>query len=392
MKKFLSILVTILFAFTLVACDDDSNDGDTITHKVTYYNYEKLYFEEIVEDGQLATKPTNPNANSDEYVFLEWQLDGKEFSFDTKITKDIELYAAYTENSKVVQLFNDLSFSNGFGLKGVSTNDGSKVFRHLTTDNLDNQYDWEMGQWWTKYDLKDAEYEYVNGVHIYKNESHEIKINTTKNSLYTKLLASKEYDKPRENGENWPHILIEQSKKNVPIAGAKKVIASLDFNIIRCDNMMSESEYDSGRHAAQYVWYLTLRNIVPTDSDPDKVGKNGDYLWFGIPIYDNRYPKGVEEYKMIDQGFVGATNKLIYGMSSKEYLTELPIQFGKTYHIEIDILPYLTTAYVYGITNGALKNTNWENMYLGYMNFGWELPGTFDVESEVSNISVKVYY
>lgn len=392
MKKFLNILVIILFIFTLVACDDNTDDNKTITHKVTYYNYEKLYYEEIVEDGQLATKPANPTASSDEYTFLEWQLDGKEFSFNTKITKNIELHAAYTQNEKVVQLFDDLSFSNGFGLKGVSTNDGSKVFRHLTTDNADCDYVWQMGQWWTKYDLKDAEYEYVDGVHIYKNESHEIKINTAKKSLYTKLLGSKEYDKPRVNGENWPHILIEQSNKKVPIAGAKKVIASLDFNIIRCDNMMSEEEYNAGTHAAQYLWYLTLTNYIPTDSDPEKVGTNGDFFWFGIPIYDNRSPKGVEEYKMIDQGFVGATNKLIYGMSSREYLSELPLQFGKTYHIEIDILPYLITAYIYGISNGALKNTKWENMYLGYMNFGWELPGTFDVESEVSNISVKVYY
>lgn len=401
MKKYLLSIFIVIFAFALFACnttnekdDEKNNNGNNekVTHIVKYISEGKEFYKQEVDEGVCTIEPSSPLSSSDEYIFKEWQLNGVKFSFETPITEDITLTAKFVENPKVVQLFVDRSFSNGFGLRGVSTNDGSKVFRHLTADSQEDEYYWDMAQWWTKYDMTYAEYSLENGVHVYKNESHEVRIDNKNSSLYMKLLASKEYDAPRKDGQNWPHILIEQSQKNVKIAGAKKVIASLDFNIIRCDNMMSEAEYSPSRHAAQYLWYLTLRNIVPDGSDPEKVGKNGDFFWFGMPIYDNRSPKGVESYKMIDQGFVGATNKLIYGMSSREYLKDLPIKFGTKYHIEIDILPYLKEAYIYGITNGALENTNWENMYLGYMNFGWELPGTFDVESEVSNISVKVYY
>lgn len=397
MRKYVTFLLMLLFIIFMVSCNNNEEpkpkpEPDIETYMVTFMAEDRIYHQEKVKKGALLTVPNNPTPSSDEYLFKEWQLNGVKYDFSETIESDLVLNAIFMDNPKVVQLFNDLSFSNGFGLKGVSTTMGSEVFRHLTADNPDGDYYWHMAQWWTKYDMQYAEYEVINGVHIYKNESHEIRIDNKNNSLYMKLLASKEYDKPRENGQNWPHILIEQHSKQVKIAGAKKVIASMDFKIIRCDNMMSPSEYDPSRHAAQYLWYMTLRNLVPEGSDPNEVGKNNDYFWFGIPIYDNRSPLGSEEYKMVDQGFVGATNKLIYSMSNKVYLKNLPLEFGKTYHIEVDILPYLKDAYIYGIQNGALVNSNWENMYLGYMNFGWELPGTFDVESEVSNISTKVYY
>ncbi len=382
----------------IISCGESKKDGngnnpvEETKYNVTFISNGQKYLEKQVVEGEKVEKPTNPEPISDEYLFSEWQLDGKKYDFNRQVINDLTLTAVFVENPRVVQLFNDRSFSNGFGLKGVSTTMGGEVFRHLTADNPDGEYVWHMAQWWTKYDMQEAEYQVVDGVHIYKNESHEVRIDNKNSSLYMKLLASKEYDKPRENGENWPHILIEQHSKQVKVAGAKKVIASMDIKIIRCDNMMKPSEYDPSRHAAQYLWYMTLRNLVPADSDPELVGKNNDYLWFGIPIYDNRSPLGLDEHKQVDKGFVGATNKLIYSMSNKVYFNDLPLRFGETYHIEVDILPYLKDAYVYGIQNGALQNTNWDNMYLGYMNFGWELPGIFDVESEVSNISTRVYY
>lgn len=44
-----------------------------------------------VKKGSKATKPSNPIKDS--YVFINWTLDGKEYNFDTKITKNITLVA-----------------------------------------------------------------------------------------------------------------------------------------------------------------------------------------------------------------------------------------------------------------------------------------------------------
>lgn len=392
MKKYLFTLITLLLCFIVSGCDNGTttppDDEPTTYYDVTYYVANKIYLKETYPKNSKINQPKSPEL--DDMVFVEWQINGERYNFNDPLVSDIDLYAHFTEIDNSFELLDDTSFSNGFGLRGVSTTMGSEVFRHLTTDNVDAEYNWDMAQWWTKYDFQYADYEKVNGVHIYSNESRTIKVDTSNKSLYMKLLASKEYDSPRVEGQNWPHLLIEQtSSKAFPVASANQVIVSIDFTIYSCENMMSKKDYSENLHAAQFLWYFTLTNILPEGYEGTDLGKNGDFFWFGIPLFDSRYPNGVGSYKHVDSGFVGATNKLIYSISNKTYLDN-PIEYGKTYHIEVDILPYLKEAFIYGVTNGALSNCQWANMYIGYMNLGWELPGTFDVESEIKNISCKV--
>ncbi len=394
MKKYLFILILFIFGVMISGCEvetpDDKDDEPITYYDVTYYVGNKIYLKETYPENSKVNQPHNPTL--DDYEFVEWQLDGERYNFNSPLKSDLSLKAYFTEKDNSVELLDDTSFKNGFGLKGVSTTMGGKVFRHLTTDNLDVSYNWNMAQWWTKYDFQYANYNVVDGVHVYSNESRTVKVDTANKSLYMQLAASKEYDRPRKNGENWPHILIEQTSSNIQrVANASKVIVSIDFTIISCEMKMSSSEYSPNDHAAQFLWYFTLTNLLPDGYVDTDLGKHGDYFWFGIPLFDSRYPNGVDEYKHVDSGFVGATNKLIYSLSNKTYLNN-PIEFGKEYHIEIDILPYLKEAFIYGVTNGALSNCQWGNMYLGYMNLGWELPGTFDVESEIKNISCKVIF
>lgn len=391
MKKYLLILLVLTSTMLMAGCQEDKNPPKKVTFTVTFISDGIVYDTKKVESGNVVTKPLNDPTKTG-YNFDYWTLDGREYLFSSIVTSDLTLFATFTKQTRIVELLDDTSFSNGFALKGVSTTMGSTIVRNLTADNVDAKPNWQMAQWWTKYDMQYADYEKVNGVHIYSNESHEVRIDNQNNSLYMKLLASKEYDHPREAGENWPHILIEQNCQNpVFVSTVSKVVVSLDFKIIRADNMMDPTEYNAGNHAAQFLWYFTLQNITTENSNPEEVGTYGDFLWFGVPLYDSRHPNGIDEYKHVDSGFVGATNKLIYGMSNKTYL-DLPLEMNKEYHIELDILPYLKEAFIYGKMNGALENAQWGNMRLGYMNFGWELPGTFDVESEIRNISTKIHY
>ncbi len=51
---------------------------------------------QLIKEKGTVVKPSNPT--KDGYTFVEWQLDGKEFDFNTKITKDITLKAKWQKN------------------------------------------------------------------------------------------------------------------------------------------------------------------------------------------------------------------------------------------------------------------------------------------------------
>ncbi|MCK9310272.1 MAG: hypothetical protein M0P99_08365 [Candidatus Cloacimonetes bacterium] len=294
-------------------------------------------------------------------------------------------------DDKNVELLEDPIFATGFNLLGISpVEDGRTIKKHLdygSTALPSSRPIWYMAQWWTPYDVVDATYKEVNNVHIYETPSRILKMNPEDNGyLYMELFGSKEYENgPRELNEPWTHALIEQNfSESVGMSELSSLILKMEVTIHHVNNLMG-SDYDPGKHAAQLLWYITLRNVVPEGSED--VGQNGDFLWFGIPIYDNRNDF-IPHSAHIDQGAAGTTGKLIYSMSSKYYFDE-KIQMNKTYNIEIDVLPYLKEAFIYAINNNALVGARFENMQIGYMNFGWEVPGTFDVASTIRGISIK---
>lgn len=292
-----------------------------------------------------------------------------------------------------VEIIDDNHFKTGFHLLGISPVESKReIFRWLNYNNTAEETKepvWYMAQWWTKYNFANSQEKYENDLYVYQNESRVVKVNPKTGYLYTELNAELEYDHPREQNESWPHILIEQNfADDVYLNNIEKIIAKVDVNILKVENKTGP-KYNPDYHAAQLLWYFTIRN-KPLDGSEEEVGVTGDYMWFGVPIYDSRYSV-IKEHSSIDSGFDGATGKLIYSMSNGVYLPT-PIDLEKTYYIEVDILPYIRKAYNYAQQNGALKNVKFENLVFDNMNFGWELPGTFNVASEIQNMSVEVYY
>ena len=51
--------------------------------------------EQLLKEGEKATKPANPTKENSE--FLEWQLDGTTYNFDNVVTKDITLKAIWND-------------------------------------------------------------------------------------------------------------------------------------------------------------------------------------------------------------------------------------------------------------------------------------------------------
>src|SRR5690554_5175818 len=90
MRKFLGFTLMLFTAFLLVACGTneytvtfDSNGGSEVASVV-------------VEEGSKVDEPSEPTRLG--YDFIEWQLDGDKFDFDTLITKDITLIAIWEED------------------------------------------------------------------------------------------------------------------------------------------------------------------------------------------------------------------------------------------------------------------------------------------------------
>lgn len=316
---------------------------------------------------------------------------------DTMNTTTNKINTTTSNNeSKIVQLISDNSFSQGFKLLGVSTaEDGRTIEAYLdyngeAIDNNDSP--WYMAQWWTPYNVADANFFVEDNLYVYQTQSRTIKVNPQEKYLYFELLGEEEYlgSTRQTASQNWPHLLIEQVfSKSVKISDLKSINIHLEVSVEQCIDKNGDV-YDPSIHAAQLLWYFTLNNVVDPSLSSDEVGTNGDFLWFGVPIFDNR-SDFIKSSATIDSGFVGNTNKLIYSMGSSMYIDE-KIQFGKTYTIDIDILPYLKEAFIYAVNNDALVNCKFENMELSYMNYGWELPGAFNVISTFKNMSVEAIY
>ncbi len=78
------------------------NDGTKYT--VTYNVDNKTYKTDQVKENTKATKPANPTKKG--YKFIEWQLNGSAFDFNTKITENITLEAKFEEASTYTVTFN----------------------------------------------------------------------------------------------------------------------------------------------------------------------------------------------------------------------------------------------------------------------------------------------
>lgn len=296
------------------------------------------------------------------------------------------------EDPKTIQLFEDTGFETGFHLKSTTTNDGSKIVKHLDYEGKAKDSDrqvWNMAQWRTPFNFKDAAYSYNDGTHVYENESRKMEVNSSKKEMSMSLDSWAEYQElyggsRTTTSQNWSHFLLEQNfKKSVKLKDLDTLTLSFDFKVDEV-TMCDEAHYNPVVHAAQFIMYFTIRNEV-----------TNQFFWFGVPLYDNRGEIFNPGYN-IDQGFVGATNTLIYRMGTKEYIEDREVQVGKQYKINVDLLPEIQNAFILGNQEESIKKPfkdwKYEDLSIGYMNFGWELPGSFKIKSTFKDLSLVGVY
>jgi hypothetical protein len=290
---------------------------------------------------------------------------------------------------KTIELLTDTHFKTGFHVLGINpTINHRKIYKYLDYNGeayRTNWPVWQMAQWWTPFDLSESTFKKSGDRFIYDTPSRHIEVNPKTGYLKMDLFGSKEYPLgPRKSGsEPWSHLLIEQDfNESVSLDFLKSLTLKFSFQI---ESVQDENQglFNPNLHAAQFLWYFVIHDTGIEGSKG--YGNFKEFFWFGIPLFDSRYPF-IEESMHVDQGGIGTTGRLIYSMSNRNYLKE-PIQFGKPYDIEIDILPFVLKAKQYALDHGYLKRHDQANYQIGYMNLGWELPGRYDVKSHIQGIS-----
>ncbi len=311
-------------------------------------------------------------------------------------TEGTEENTGHTEEPmpKEVQLLPDRHFERGFNaLPGNKSFDNGTYPENDYTDNVYLKYTadgdnpiWQLQQTGAIYDLNDIynpitkKYpEKVDEYYRFDGVSNHVYVNTDKGEIKLGLEASKEYEHARKDRENWPHLLLQTAlTEQLTLADFSSLDFTIDLNL-HVENKMEDSEFNSNLHTAQFLMYFTVNSMNPADS--------GDYFWFGIPFYDYRNKKASKPAAMLDNGTSGNTGKVIYQMGT-EKIDPDGFRLDHDYQISLNLLDEFQDALLETQKLGRMTSTSVQDLSISYMNIGFELPGTFDVEATFSNFSL----
>ncbi|RLB48514.1 MAG: hypothetical protein DRJ42_23045 [Deltaproteobacteria bacterium] len=159
-------------------------------------------------------------------------------------------------------------------------------------------------------------------------------------------------------------------------------LRGLDFSVFGQLIAASQNRgagYDPDVHAAQYLIYFTVQN--QNGSSPGF----GDYLWFGVTLYDDRTP--VPGLSVLQDR--GGTERLIYNLGAAPFVSRAFTPGGPGMVFAGDLLPGMRDALRRAWANGFLTGSNDLSDYrIGGMNIGWEASGLNDVEMRVKDLSL----
>ena len=294
---------------------------------------------------------------------------------------------------RCISLIADPDFERGFTTwsptPGRKVPTGRLTWGGDETEEVADPPAWGLAQWHSRFDLG----EHVNSTPAQgnvarfdgaKSVTQLLDLDGASPTMLFRLDGNTEYEGVSpERGAPWPHLLAEQRfVENPRVDQLESVPFHIQYRLLR-----SESHKDGGwsdqRHTAQFLFYLTVQNL-----NPDSPGR-GDYLWFGVPMYDARH--GTPTAHMapdVGTEMKGGTGKFIYNPSGETY-TDKSVVDGEWITIDKDLLPLIREALAMAWDRGYLQDSQDESDYgLGGMNIGWEVTGTIDVEMAFSELRI----
>ncbi len=287
------------------------------------------------------------------------------------------------EKGTVRELIRDAHFRSGFNL--VDPKPGRRVIRGRLPGAANSQPVWDLDQWSSRFPLAaEPPATLSDGVRRWTNAGKTVTLAEPGNpeaDLSLAVNGSAEYGgRARKSGEPWVHLLVEQSFQDPP-ALADLASARLRIHARLLRSMFSKTDdYSPGLHAAQFQLFLMLQNLNRTSPG------HGKLVWFGVPLYDDR-SRFPSEHKQQD---TGGTSMFIYTPGGEVYSTQ-SAHDGHWIEVDKDLHPLLIEALETAWKRGFLRESqDLADYRVTGMNLGWEVPGLFDVEMQVRDLSLQV--
>ncbi|MEA5043377.1 MAG: hypothetical protein VB075_02190 [Petrimonas sp.] len=277
------------------------------------------------------------------------------------------------KTNETIEIIQDRTFKNGLLIRGNDSSKPVPIGRLYPIGKGVEEPSWAIAQWGTHHVMNDISPTIINDSIVYKQDAKRLFFYPQRDGntiIGLEVFASKEYSAPRKLGENWVHLLIEQSFKNLILL---KTVQSINYKLkaklLFCSNKMYE-EFNPDLHTAQITFFLTIQNSIK-DSP-----QYGDFFWFGLPLYDYRYSK-IAEYGAEDLGKDDASKKFISTVASDELFSG-SLHSMDWISIDKNIYPLIKKSFETAQSRGYMKGSKWEDLCITGMNIGWEVPGTFD--------------
>ena len=176
------------------------NDGPKVN--VIFMTDGTVYKTIPVSENTLVTKPANPTKKG--YKFVEWQLNGSAFDFNTKITSETTLTAKFEEKTTYIVTFNS---DGGSSVKSQEVTD--KVTRPTDPTKKDYKFvEWQLNG--KKFDFDKAITEDITLKAIWEKEvtNYKVTFNNDDNTLITTQTVAKggkatKPDNPTKDGHRF---------------------------------------------------------------------------------------------------------------------------------------------------------------------------------------------
>ena len=302
-----------------------------------------------------------------------------------------------------LELLPDPAFAQWFKIRGLGqpADDGQVkgVFRSSEADV--GVPAWTLAQWASKHSLADPAVTRQTQLEKTRfqivNPSKRVVVDSGRGEIELGLFASACYERPRQKNEPWPHLLASAALTDTRYPSAACRIEQMQRLDVAMECRLTafadkNPASDPDLHAAQFQLFLYVQNLTLGDDG------YGDMLWFGIPVFDNRHPLKEESYQR-DAGKPDASGKFIYSLPAKACQPQGQTFFkdgrvaadkgARWTKIRVDAAPWMVYAYKLARKSGYLRNTDLKDLYVSGLNFGWEMPGTFDAVMQVRGFSLK---
>jgi len=281
-----------------------------------------------------------------------------------------------------LEVIADKNFNNGIHLLGTNSANASPITQLYPFGKTGAEPNWTLAQWGSNFNLIDVKPKVVSGKTSYEDPGKRISFEAKDKTVLVsmEIIGSNEYPSPRKDNQDWPHLLLGQEvKSKVRLSKMQSLQYNIDARLMYDENKMG-STLNPKLHTSQVSFYLAVQNIN------EKSATYGDFFWFGLPLYDHRY-RDIKEYAEQDLGKADATKKFILNVAAKDLFTG-PLQDKQWVSIKKNIYPLLLNAFKKAQERGFLRGTQFSDLGIGSMNFGWEVPGTFDCGLQFKNLGL----